>query len=98
MPPEAPEIRWAEPVLRHFIRHLHPTLEDLNSILSRLEYVRDHPGDVRVREIVDHRLVEQLEGIEGYVYRSTSVNELWDAYYTWVPDLILVVHVEPNKK
>lgn len=93
---QAPEIRWAAPALNYFIRRFKPTLDDLDSVMALLEFVRDHPGDLDARAVVDKALIAALEGIKGDVYLSHD--DVWHVYYNWLPDLIFVVHVESTKK
>lgn len=91
MPWQRCEIRWAKPAIEAFLSKYGP--EDADAVNGILIQVRNHPDDIRMRKLIDpKKLRSEIESVEGDVYCSTD--EIWEVYYNWSPEHMIVVLAE----
>jgi hypothetical protein len=93
---QAREIRWTNSALDYFIDELTPTPKDFDAIKTLLVAIRDTPDEEGIRLPVDKDSQPALAGVHGDVYVSYASQ--WEVYYAWLPDEIVVLHVEAIRK
>lgn len=86
------EILWKESAKDWLLGEAKATDEDIESINNLMVRVRDNPDDTGLRFLVDTAGHPDLQGLNGEIWVSYS--DGWEVFYRWLPDQIVVLHMQ----